>query len=232
MSDIDYSTKELSKLKYVKITYTDNENTPIEIQTDVKILGEKMITLFFREKEPFDIQYPQQIIIKFVTENGLFIAISVLQEVRRNDGFVYLIIPAPAKMIQRQKRKYFRVNMKRSCVLIANKENGQGIAFLSRLVDISAGGVLIHKLESMFNDDYIAIDPDDYKSYNIVLFLDIDVVLKLSARFVRYEEAEESYRYAFEFTNMKQNDIDTISKYVTKEQLEQIKQKRQQEDKA
>ena len=77
----------------------------------------------------------------------------------------------------------------------------------------------------MFNSDIISINPELYKHYNIVLFLDIDTVLKLSARYVRQEKHDGIYRYAFEFTKMNPKDVDTISQYVTKEQVEQLKMK-------
>ena len=75
----------------------------------------------------------------------------------------------------------------------------------------------------MFDNTYVSIDPAAFSYFNIVLFLDLDIVLKLSARFIRHEKQSDSDRYAFEFTRMKQCDIDTISNYVTKEQVERLK---------
>ena len=129
----------------------------------------------------------------------------------------------PSRMNRRQNRKYYRVNLKRTCVLFVTDKEGNSTAFMSKMVDVSAGGVLIHKLESMFSNEIIIINPSDYEYFNIVLFLDLDIVLKLQARPVRTENMETSPRYAFEFIKMKQSDIDIISKYVTKEQVEQLK---------
>ena len=225
MTEMGYNAAELSKLRYVKVIYTGLDNKQHEIKTEVKFLGEALISLYFRYKQCFDIQYPQEVTIKFVT--GLYIAKSTLQEIKKDDNLVYFTIVPPARMEKRQNRRYYRINLKRTCVLVATDANGNSSGYMSRLVDVSAGGLLIHKLESMFSDEYVTIDPLSYKYFNIVLFLDIDTVLKLSAKFIRWEKGEESSRYAFEFMRMKQSDIDTISKYVNKEQIEQLKMQQQ-----
>ena len=223
MNEIGYSTAELSKLKYVKVKYTGLDDKQHEIKTEVKMLGEALISVYFRDIGDFDIKYPQQVTVKFVTDAGMFIAKSILQSIKKSDNYVYFSIMPPARMIKHQDRKYYRICLKRHCVLICTDEEANSIAFMSKLVDVSAGGVLIHQLESMFNDDIVNINPENFKYFNIVLFLDIDTVLKLSARYVRQEKREDSYRYAFEFIRMKQKDTDTISKYVAKEQLGQMK---------
>ena len=223
MDEIGYNTADLSNMKYVKVTYTGLDDKQHEVTTDVQLLGEEVISVFFRHKLNFDIKYPQNVKIKFVTDGGMFIAESVLQEIKKSDNYVYLNILPPAKMVKHQERKYYRIQLKRACVLVATDFNGNSNCFMSRLVDISAGGVLIHKLESMYTSDFVTINPGDYSNFHIVLFLDIETVLKLSARYIRQEKNDVSYRYAFEFTNMKQKDVDIISKYVTKEQIEQLK---------
>ena len=221
---MNYNTADLSKLKYVKVIYTGLDSNLHEVKTEVKFIGNELIALYFRDyNRGFNINYPQKVTVKFVCEDGLYSAQSVLQKIEKVDDIVYFTILPPGKMDKRQNRKYYRINLKRTCVLITTKKDGTSSAYMSRLVDVSAGGVLIHRLESMFNDKYVSIEPKDYDYFNIVLFLDLDIVLKLSARYIRHEKAEDSDRYAFEFTRMKPADTDTISKYVTKEQVEQLK---------
>jgi len=223
MTEMNYNTADLSKLKYIKVVYTGLDSGWHEVKTEVKFMGTELISLYFRDNRGFNINYPQKVTIKFVCEDGLYTAQSTLQKIEKVDELVYFTILPPARMDKRQNRKYFRINLKRTCVLIATKKDGNSAAYMSRLVDVSAGGVLIHQLESMFNDKYVSIDPINYDYFNIVLFLDLNIVLKLSARFIRHEKADESDRYAFEFVRMKPGDIDTISKFVTREQVEQLK---------
>lgn len=223
MKEVGYNLTELSKLKYVKIIYTGLDNHLHEIRTEVKTLEEKSISLRFRYKENFDIQYPQNVIIKFVADSGMYIAKSVLQEIKKVNDYVYFTVLPPKKMVKRQERKYYRINLKQTCIFVATDEEFHSTVFLSQIVDISAGGILIHKLQSMFDSRCVRINVDGFKYFNIILFLETDTVLKLSARYVRQEIADESYRYAFEFTKMTQSDINTISKFVTKKQIEQLK---------
>ena len=223
MTEMGYNTASLSKLKYVSVIYTGLDGNLHETKTEVKFMGTELISLYFRDRKDFNINYPQNVKIKFVCEDGLYTATSTLQKIEKVDTVVYFNILPPGRMDKQQNRRYYRISLKRACVLIATDEEGHSMGFMSRLVDISAGGVLIHKLESMFKDEYVNLEPEQYKYYNIVLFLDIDIVLKLSARFVRQEKGEDTYSYAFEFMRMKQSDTDTISKYVAKEQFEQMK---------
>ncbi len=218
---------DLSRVRDVRVTYTDLEDNSQEINMEVNFIGDTLISLYFRSKEDFNINYPQKITVKFISERGLFIAKAVLQEVKKQDNFVYFTILAPKKIEHRQNRKYFRINLRRTCVLVATDEEGNSTAFMSRLVNISAGGVLMYKLETMFDSKYVAINPEEYDYFTVILFLDIDIVMKLSARYVRQEQQPESPpSYAFEFIEMKNRDINTISKYLTKKQIEQIKKEK------
>ncbi len=222
-----FSNADLSKIKDVKVIYTDLDDKTHEVSTEVNFISDILISLYFRCNKEFDINYPQTITVKFITERGLFIAKATLQEVKRLEDFIYLTILSPKKIDHRQNRKYFRINLKRTCVLVGTDEGGDSTAYMSKLVNVSAGGILMHKMETMFESKYVAIEPNDYDFFTIILFLDIDLVLKLAARYVRQEQIDEpTPSYAFEFIEMKPRDINAISKYLTKKQLEQIKQEK------
>ena len=94
---------------------------------------------------------------------------------------------------------------------------------MSRLIDISAGGVLIHQLETMFSDTYVSINPDDYVRFNLVLILGTNIVLKMNARYVREEKTNKSHKYAFEFIEPDEKNTNIISKFVTQEQVQMLK---------
>lgn len=221
MTQIAYNNTILSNLKYVKIDYVEDDELH-EITTEVKSVRNNLIQVYLRSRKDFDIKYPQIVSAKFVAEDCLYAAEITLNNVQRVDNVIYFDLIPPKVMERIQNRKYYRISLKRTCVLIATDKTGRSTVFMSRLVDVSAGGLLIHQLESMFDRSYVNIDPSEYVQYNIVLFLDLDIVLKLSARYIRQEKAEVSNKYAFEFINIKQSDVDTISQYVTKEQVEQL----------
>ncbi len=225
--EISFGKADLSRIRNIQVSYTDLDGQLQIVDAEVNFISDILISLYLRYKGDFHINYPQTISIKFITDRGLFIAHATLQEIKKQDDTVYLTILAPKRIEHRQNRKYFRISLKRTCVLVCTDEEGNSTAFMSKLVNVSAGGILMHKLETMFDSKYVAIEPFDYDYFTIVLFLDVDLVLKLSANYVRQEQIDEpTPSYAFEFIDMKPRDINAISKYLTKKQLEQIKQEK------
>ena len=227
MSETTYNIKDLSNLKYISVVYTDLNGNLHEAKTEIKHIDTEIIELYFKDRKDCNIDIQQMVTIKFICEDGLYKAKSTLKKFEKIDNNIYLSILPPNALNKQQNRKYYRINLKRTCVLICTDAEGHSDAFMSKMVDVSAGGVLIYQLESMFDNEFVSIYPAAYEYFNIVLFLDLDTVLKLSARFVRQVKAEKIDRYAFEFIKMKQADIDKISKFVTKEQVEQLKAQKQ-----
>ena len=223
MRESVFDTKVLPNIAQVEVIYKGLDNNLHQANTEIKNISKENFIVNFAYEGEFTIEHPQSVDIRFVIDNALYISKTTLSYVKRVGKEIYFTIMMPKMMSLVQKRKYYRIKLERSCVLIATDENGNSTSFLSRVVDISAGGILMHKLESMYDDKYVNIEPEKYKKFNIVLFLDVDVVLKLSARYVRFEKANRLKKYAFEFTKMNLNDINTISKYVAKEQLIQLK---------
>ena len=222
-SDMGYDTEELSKLKYVKVTYTDLDEEKHEIHTEVKFIGNTLISLYFNQSQSFYIDCPQDVILKFVTSDAMYIATTSLIETKKSGNKVYLSVVPPKKMVRQQNRKYSRVDINRSCVLVVNDNQGNSITFLSKTVNLSASGILICNLESMFDEEYVDADFSKLDCYHLVLFLETDMVFKLFARYVRHDCVNGIHRYAFHFLNMKPQDTDMIFKYVTNEQIKQLK---------
>ena len=222
MSEMSFDEADLSRLKYVKIVYTGPDGESQEIKTQAKFIRSDLTSLFLNSSDDFDINYPQDIVVKFVAEDASYEGQATLQKIERGRTLVAFTITSPKTVERCQNRRYYRINLKRECVLVATDSEKHSSAFLARVIDVSGCGILVNKLETMFSSGYVAIDPAKYEQFHIILFLDIDKVLKLPARFVRQDATEGAGKYAFEYTDIKQNDIDLISKYVTKEQIEQI----------
>lgn len=222
-AEMSYSTAELSNLKYVKVLYTGLDNKLYSVNTEVKFIGDVLISLYFNHDASFSIECPQEVMLKFVTMDAMYIASARLQEIKKNDKKVYFSIIPPTKMVRQQKRKYSRVDILRNCVLVVNDEKGKCDTYMSKTVNLSASGILIHELETMFSDKFVEINASKYGCYHLLLFLEKDIALKLFARFVRHECVNGSHQYAFHFLNVKPKNIDLINKYVTAEQLNQLK---------
>ena len=176
-----------------------------------------------KESREFDIECPQEIMLKFVIGDLLYIAKSTLKQVDVKATKVYFRISAPKILELQQQRKYYRIDIKRFCLLVGVNKEGNSTAFVARSINLSAGGVLINRLESMTSNKYITINPEDYEIYHLIIVLEMDQVLKLSARYVRQEEGRKSYKYAFEFVDIPEQKTDFISKYVIRKQLEELR---------
>ena len=172
----------------------------------------------------FEAECPQQIMLKFVIDDLLYIAEATLEDVEIKRPRVYFRIKAPEILKFEQHRKYYRISLRRLCLLVATNNEGCSSAFLARSINLSAGGVLINRLETLAEDDkYITINPEEYSRFNLVIVLEMDKVLKLSARYVRQEEGKKSWRYGFEFTEISKEKTDFINKYVIGKQIDELR---------
>jgi c-di-GMP-binding flagellar brake protein YcgR len=217
-----YSSKDMATVMFVEITYTDNERKLQEIKTEIKFVSDANFTVSLRQSIDFNIRCPQDIAIKYVIDNSLFYAETTLQAVKKVGQEFFLTILAPQKIKQIRKRNFYRVCLKRPSIVIAiDNENNKDI-FMASTIDLSAGGVLLHKLESALDNTVVKIDTNKYDQYVIILFLDNDTVLNLSARYIRTDWVNGSYNYAFEFINMNHANTDLISKYVTSAQVKKL----------
>lgn len=223
MSGINFVDADLSRLLYIKVTYDDLEGVSHEVKTDVKFVGDKYISVFFRYEDEFKITYPQTVKLRFICDGAVYAAESTIREIKRTASYIFFTLVSPEEIVVQQSRKYFRIKLDRVCILLATNKQGSCEAFMSRLIDISGGGVLIHKLESMYEKSIVEINPDDYERFNLVLILGLNTIVKLSARFVRLEKNERSAKYAFEYIDVAEKTRDTICRFVTKEETEQLK---------
>ena len=220
---IPCNSKTLSKLSYIKVIYTGLDGKLYEKITETKFMGASLFSLYFKSDEPVDIKCPNDITLKFVTPDEMFLANAVLKEMKQLEGIVYLSITPPNHMVKQQKRKYCRVNVDRSCVLVVTDQNGHSTAYLAKTVNLSACGILINNLEKMENEDPVNIEFSQYDCYHVVLFLETDKILKLFGRYVRSETVGGSLRYAFRFLSVKPEDTELLSDYVTREQVNQLR---------
>ncbi|MBR2525949.1 hypothetical protein IKE67_05745, partial [bacterium] len=70
---VRWSMFNTGKIKRILVTYTDLDNNLNEITVNKDAIGEKYISVYFLYSDNFEINYPQQIILKFVTDEALYI---------------------------------------------------------------------------------------------------------------------------------------------------------------
>ena len=103
---------------------------------------------------------------------------------------------------------------------------------LGKVINLSAGGVKVGNIESLFQDDSGKNNSDIklsmYKNFYIVLILNSKTLVRLKANFARYEKSPSGTPlYCFKFKDVKDKDIDVISKFIIVEQINQKKLERE-----
>ncbi len=178
------------------------------------------------EGNKFNVNCPQPVMLKFVFNEILYVSHAQLVEVHSKGSKVIFKLKAPDVLRFQQHRRFYRINLKRLCVLIASNSQGSSDVFVARSINLSAGGVLINRLETISQDNkFVSINPEDYEAFNLILVIELEKVLKLSARYVRQEEGAKSWRYGFEFINISKDKIDFINKYVIGKQISKLREK-------
>ena len=223
-SEIYYDIAELSKLKYVKVAYKDIDDEIHEVSTEVKFIGNSLISLYFNQTQNFYAECPQDVILKFVTTDAMYIATAILTEAKKVNNVVYLSIVPPVKIIRQQNRKYTRVNIDRTCILVVDDAKGKSTTYMAKSVNLSASGILINNLKTIIYDEPFESDFSKYDCFHIIMCLESDMVIKQFARYVRHDYVNNSHRYAFHYMRTKPETVSMINKYAINEQIKQLKQ--------
>ncbi len=174
------------------------------------------------EKKKYSANCPQEVVLKFVIDDLLYVAKTELKGIGIKASKVYFNVKAPAVLKLKQRRRFYRIVLRRLCMLVATNITGSENSFIAKSINLSAGGILLNGLEPVVDGSRNVIYPNEYKAYNIVIVLEPDKVIKLEARYVRQEAGKKSKRYAFEFINVSPEKIDFLSKYVIRKQIEKL----------
>lgn len=208
----DFSKEEIT----TEYQEENQENPPETKEEDEKEDNE--------EYKEFEIDCPQNVILKFVIGELLYVAEAELSEVAIKRPRVYFKIKAPEILKFEQHRRYYRIDLKRLCILIATNKKGSSSVFIARSINLSAGGILINRLEGLSGDgEYVSINPEEYVKYNLIIVLEMDKVLKIPAKYIRQEEGNISWKYGFEFSDITKDKTDIINKYVIGKQIDKLR---------
>ncbi len=230
---IRWSLFNSTKVKKILVTYTDLENKKNEIVVSKDALGDKYISVYFLYNDNFEIHYPQQIILKFVTDEALYIIETELKDIIREKNLIYFTIKSPPQIERRQKRMYYRINLTKNVVIMANdpsKECGVATVF-AKIINLSAGGVKIGNIEPFFPNEKEDVKLSMYENFRMILILNSKTLVRLRAKMVRFERSKSGEPfYCFSFEKQLSKDIDTISKFIIVEQVNQKKLEKESKD--
>ncbi len=216
--ELDEYNKKLAELKQAQIVSEEPETT-VEKE---KISEEELKKREEKEMEKFEADCPQTILLKFVIGELLYVTTAELKSIKMKYSKIYFNISAPDILKLQQHRRFYRISLKRLCLLVGTDKEGSADTYVSRSINLSAGGVLINRLESITESKYITLNPEKYEKFNLVIVLEMNKILKLPARYVRQEEGKSCWRYAFEFVDIPEEKTNYISKYVIRKQIEEL----------
>lgn len=227
---IRWSLFNSTKVKKILVTYTDLVSKKNEIEVNRDAFGEKFISVYFLFSENFEINYPQQITLKFITDEALYIVETELKDIIREKNLIYFTIKAPAQMERRQRRAYYRLELTKNVIVVAHDlTQSDGISMmLGKIINLSASGAKIGNVEPLFySDNYEEqsnVKLSLYKNFHVILILNSKTLVRLKASFVRYEKSKagQSY-YCLKFEEQRLKDIDIISKFIIVEQINKNK---------
>ena len=227
---IRWSLFNSTKVKKILVTYTDLESNKNEIEVNRDAFGEKFISVYFLFSENFEINYPQQITLKFITDEALYIVETELKDIIREKNLIYFTIKAPAQIERRQRRAYYRLELTKNVIVVAHDlTQSDGISMmLGKIINLSASGAKIGNVEQLFySDNYEEqsnVKLSLYKNFHVILILNSKTLVRLKASFVRYEKSKDGQsNYCLKFEEQRVKDIDIISKFIIVEQINKNK---------
>lgn len=198
----------LDSINYIKIIYKDSNNKLCITKAAIRFLGEREIISCAKFENGFRVETPQDIILSFVCDNGLYRTTTILKYFEYRDPYVYFTLKTPQGLEYQQNREYFRVKMHEDAIL-SFKDGNKIKRLLCKTHDISANGVRLEIPENINNIDEVGIS---------ILFDSREV--KAKAKFIRLDNEDDILKASFTFTYLKENDMDFISRCCIQKQLE------------
>ena len=201
----------LEDIKYVKITYKNNNGSTETVKAAMKEINEKEILICTKYKENFYIDIPQEIDFSVICNDGIYKTKTILKSSDNQEPYVFIILETPVGIEYQQNREYFRVPVTYNCTYRIY-ENNENIDYSATVYDISANGVSLMLPEHIISENLSDL---------IINFDGIEISLR--AKYVRSEKLEKGYKISFSYVNISELDRDFISQICIKKQLEQQK---------
>ncbi len=194
----------LDSINYIKIVYKDSSGNPCYTKAAIKHMGEREIFACAKFENGLQIQTPQEVVISFICDNGLYRTNTTLKFIENEEPYTFFTLKTPLGLEYQQNREYFRVKMNEDAIL-----NIQNNIIACKVHDISANGVRLILPEKITIPDEVFID---------ILFKPKNI--KTKAKFIRLDEEDGILKASFQFINLPENEMDIISQKCIQKQLE------------
>ena len=194
----------LDNINYIKIVYKDKNDNACCTKAAIKNMSEREIYACAKFEDGLYIEFPQEISLSFVCDNGLYRTNAVLKYVENKNPFVFFYIKTPFGIEYQQNREYFRVRMEEDVIMTFNQTS-----VACKVHDISANGIRIILPKKINIPKEVTLD---------ILFQPKNV--KTKAKLIRIDNEENILKASFEYLEISKNDVDLISQKCIQKQLE------------
>ena len=126
----------LDNINYIKIVYKDKNDNACCTKAAIKNMSEREIYACAKFEDGLYIEFPQEISLSFVCDNGLYRTNTTLKYVENKNPFVFFYIKTPFGIEYQQNREYFRVRMDEDVIMTFNQTS-----VACKVHDISANGI-------------------------------------------------------------------------------------------
>lgn len=193
----------LDDIKYVKLVYKDKNECAHCVKAAIHNINERQLFVCVKQEDFISIPFPQEIIISFICENGLYRTKTDLTFVEFKESHIFFSIKTPQGLEYQQNREYFRVKMNEKAILYFPNTKID-----CSIYDISASGIRL------------ILD----KKYDIPEKVEIEMIfpsrnIRVKAKFVRFDEENEHIKAACHFYSLPENIRDLISQICIQKQL-------------
>lgn len=200
----------IENVNYIKIRYLDNDGFSHCTKAAINRISEVDIFATAKSEENMIIKTPIDAEVSIVADNGLYKAHTDIKRMEKDGDYVNFILKKPDEIDYQQNREYFRVKISENANITYKDEANTEHNIACVTSDISANGV------SMIVDE----------NYNIPEIVKIKLyfpekTITSDAKFVRIDEEDGIKKLSFNYTDLKEHDLDYISQICLKKQLEQ-----------
>jgi len=201
---------DIENINYIKILYKDRYNFTHCVKAAIKKLEQKYIFAGAKSEKPINIETPQEVLLSFICDNGLYKTKTNLNFIQfdKEEEYIFFSLVTPQEVEFQQNREYFRIQMHEK-VVISYKKDDEIVEIPASTYDISANGIKIILPNIINFPEEVNLD---------ILFPAKEI--KTTAQFIRADNEDDIYKASFHFNHLTTQDLDYISRLCLIKQIE------------
>ena len=200
-------------INYIKITCCDRWDNEHTIKATLKSVTPNDLKVCAKIEDKLFIDTPQQVEMFIITSDGKFNTTTTLKYTEYDAPYMFFILNKNSNFSFQQSREYFRIKYKEGAIISFN-DGDENKRIVCNTIDISANGVKL-ELPSRYNIP---------KNVSLLLIIDRKE-FNIPASLVRISNENETPSASFCFDNLKEQEVDFISKFCIQKQLEEKRNK-------